>query len=161
MQHILLGRTLRPFFYTLILISLITLGYSPLIFSQTTNNNYNKKTEITIKNTLLSIELVDTPTRRALGLMHRKHLAENHGMLFIFQQDTQSCFWMKNTYIPLSIAFIDDTGSILNIEDMTPLDERPVCPHAAYRYALEVNQGWFATHTIQPGDRIAGSFLEP
>jgi len=104
----------------------------------------------------LKVELATTPEAWQKGLMFRESLPENQGMLFIFPQATGSAFWMKNTRIPLSIAFADQNGVILRILDMEPCEEDP-CPSyypgVAYRQALEVNQGWFARHGVKEGDR--------
>jgi uncharacterized membrane protein (UPF0127 family) len=101
------------------------------------------------------VELATTPKARVCGLSNRVKLPENHGMLFIYPTLGPRTFWMKDTHIPLSIAFLDDSGLILSIHHMTPMqtDERyrslqPV------RYALEVNQGWFAEHGIGVGDIV-------
>ena len=83
-------------------------------------------------------------------------MAQNAGMLFIFDEETQHCMWMKNTLIPLSVAFIDDAGAIINVEDMQPQTEDPHCASRPARYALEMNRGWFAARGIKPGSRIGG-----
>lgn len=93
---------------------------------------------------------------RMRGLMYRASMAQNAGMLFIFDEDTQHCMWMKNTLIPLSVAFIDEKGAITNIEDMKPQTEDSHCASRPARYALEMNRGWFAAHGIKPGSRIGG-----
>jgi hypothetical protein len=110
---------------------------------------------ISIKGHTLAVELATTPKARGCGLSNRVKFPENHGMLFIYPIPGLRTFWMKDTHIPLSIAFLDDSGQILRIQHMTPLqtDERyrslqPV------RYALEVNQGWFAEHGIGVGDIV-------
>jgi uncharacterized membrane protein (UPF0127 family) len=86
--------------------------------------------------------------------MFRQELADDAGMLFVFPQDQGLSFWMRNTTIPLSIAFIDSERRIINIADMQPLDESSVPSERPARYALEVNQGWFAVRGIKPGDRV-------
>jgi uncharacterized membrane protein (UPF0127 family) len=93
---------------------------------------------------------------RMRGLMYRASMAQNAGMLFIFDESTQHCMWMKNTLIPLSVAFIDDKGAITNIEDMEPQTEDSHCAGRPARYALEMNRGWFAARGIKPGSRIGG-----
>jgi uncharacterized membrane protein (UPF0127 family) len=110
---------------------------------------------ISLKGHPLAVELATTPKARACGLSNRVKLPENHGMLFIYPTPGPRTFWMKDTHIPLSIAFFDDSGLITSIQHMTPMqtDERyrslqPV------RYALEVNQGWFAEHGIGVGDHV-------
>jgi uncharacterized protein len=100
----------------------------------------------------LDIEVADTPAERSQGLMGRTELADNAGMLFDFNRATDTAFYMKDTTIPLSIAFIDSSGRVLAIKDMKPLDPTPVRSPAEYRYAIEANQGWFAEHGIRPGD---------
>lgn len=99
----------------------------------------------------LSIEVAKTPEERVKGLSGRDELAANSGMLFDFGGETTTGFWMKDTTIPLSIAFIGSDGKVLAIEDMKPNDLTPVRPPGPYRYAIEVNQGWFADNGIAPG----------
>jgi len=102
----------------------------------------------------LHVEVAANDTDREQGLMFRKEMDTNVGMIFVFPQPESLSFWMRNTYIPLSIAFLDDEKRIINIEDMAPLDEigrgRSAGPA---RYALEVNQGWFKAHGVKPGDK--------
>ena len=93
---------------------------------------------------------------RMRGLMYRASMPQNAGMLFIFDETTQHCMWMKNTLIPLSVAFIDEKGAITNVEDMKPQTEDSHCASRPARYALEMNRGWFAAHGIKPGSRIGG-----
>jgi uncharacterized protein len=105
---------------------------------------------------VIHAEVVDTPETRARGLMYRKSMPDNHGMLFVFSDAEQQCFWMKNTIIPLSIAFLDDRGVIVNIADMAPQTEDNHCSEGPARYAIEMNQGWFAKRHIRAGFRISG-----
>jgi uncharacterized membrane protein (UPF0127 family) len=105
---------------------------------------------------VIHAEVVDTPETRARGLMYRKSMPDNHGMLFIFSDAERQCFWMKNTIIPLSIAFLDDYGVIVNIADMAPQTEDNHCSERPVRYAIEMNQGWFAKRHIRAGFRISG-----
>ncbi|TBH17469.1 DUF192 domain-containing protein [Thermus thermamylovorans] len=110
----------------------------------------------------LRVEVADTPERQARGLMFREALAEDEGMVFLFPAPTAGGFWMKNTLIPLSIAFFDREGMILRILDMEPCraDPCPVYhPGVIYQGALEVNQGWFARHGLTPGARVGGEAL--
>ena len=93
---------------------------------------------------------------RAQGLMYRKEMPSNAGMLFVFEQPGEQCMWMKNTLIPLSVAFMDDDGRIINIENMAPQTLDSHCARRPARYALEMNGGWFATRGIKPGTRIGG-----
>jgi hypothetical protein len=103
---------------------------------------------------IVKTELARTPEERSQGLMHRTQLADGEGMLFIFERDQILSFWMKNTLIPLSIAFITADGRIIEIKDMQPLDENPVSSSRSVRYALEVPQGWFGRVGVKPGDIV-------
>ena len=98
---------------------------------------------------------------RMQGLMHRRSMPANHGMLFVFAQAARHCMWMRNTLLPLSVAFLDEEGRILNIEDMQPQTEDNHCAANAARYALEMNLGWFAGKGIKPGTRIGGIEQSP
>jgi uncharacterized protein len=104
----------------------------------------------------IEAELADTPAARQTGLMYRTFLPTNSGMLFVFEEKAIHCFWMRNTKLPLSIAFIDDDGKILNIADMEPETQNNHCPRSSVRYALEMNQKWFAQRAISPGAVIQG-----
>jgi uncharacterized membrane protein (UPF0127 family) len=105
---------------------------------------------------LIQAEVVSDPASRAQGLMHRKELAQNAGMLFIFDERAVHCMWMKNTLIALSVAFIDERGVIVNIADMEPRTETSHCAAQPVQYALEMNRGWFAARGIKPGSRLGG-----
>jgi uncharacterized protein len=98
---------------------------------------------------------------RSQGLMHRKSLAPNAGMLFVFDEAAPHCMWMKNTYIPLSVAFIDAQGVIINIADMTPHSEQSHCASRPAVYALEMTQGWFAQRGIKAGAKLGGLNTAP
>lgn len=100
------------------------------------------------------MELARTAGERSRGLMFREELAEDGGMLFVYVEDTEAGFWMKDTLIPLSIAFIAADGTILDIQDMEPLSEDTHRPPEPYRYGLEVNQGWFQQNGFNVGDRV-------
>ena len=104
----------------------------------------------------LTAEVAHTVPTRSQGLMHRRMLPENRGMLFVFDSVAIHAMWMMNTYIPLSVAFLDERGVIINIEDMKPhtQDTHPAAKPA--RYALEVNQGWIGKRGISPGAKIEG-----
>jgi uncharacterized protein len=97
----------------------------------------------------------DNPTRMQ-GLMHRRSLDSNAGMLFVFDETAIHCMWMRNTLIPLSVAFVDEQGAIINIADMEPHSERSHCAARPARYALEMNRGWFAARAVKPGTRLGG-----
>jgi len=102
----------------------------------------------------IKAEIARTEEERTKGLMFRKKLPDGEGMLFVFERDQQLSFWMKNTYIPLSIAFIASDGRIFEIKDMEPHDLKPVQSSRSVRYALEVPQGWFERAGVAAGDRL-------
>jgi uncharacterized membrane protein (UPF0127 family) len=105
---------------------------------------------------VIQAEVAATPEARTTGLMYRKTLAPNHGMLFVFDQANVQCFWMRNTFIPLSIAFLQDDGTIVNIADMKPQSDDSHCSSKPVRLALEMEQGWFAARAMTPGKKILG-----
>lgn len=106
------------------------------------------------ENVIVPVEIAATDAEKQMGLMGRTSLAADAGMLFVFDSEQTLSFWMKDTLIPLSIAYIDAAGRIVDIQDMQPLDETPHPSAAPAQYALEVNQGFFATKGIQVGDLV-------
>jgi uncharacterized membrane protein (UPF0127 family) len=106
----------------------------------------------------ITVEIARSSEEHAKGLMHRKKLPDGEGMIFVFDRDQQLSFWMKNTLIPLSIAFIASDGRIIEIRDMQPHDLNSVKSSRSVRYALETPQGWFTRAGIQPGDRLIIDF---
>lgn len=104
----------------------------------------------------LRVELANTDETRRTGLMFRRSLAENSGMLFVYDAPGRHAMWMKNTLVALSVAFIDREGRILNIEDMEPLTETAHASVGEAWYSLETNRGWFTRRGIRPGDRVDG-----
>ncbi|WP_255592933.1 DUF192 domain-containing protein [Bordetella sp. BOR01] len=113
-------------------------------------------TELSAGIHIIRAEVASTDDTRRVGLMHRQSLPDNQGMLFVFETPDLQCFWMRNTPLPLSIAFIADDGTIVNIADMAPQTDDAHCSARPVRYALEMAQGWFASHGIQAGNRIGG-----
>ena len=109
---------------------------------------------LTVAGVELQVEIADTPESRSRGLMHRTQLAERAGMLFVFQERDMRTFWMRDTPLPLSIAYIDDRLTIREIHDMEPHSLEPVSSRGPARYALEVNQGAFERLGIRVGDRL-------
>jgi uncharacterized membrane protein (UPF0127 family) len=105
---------------------------------------------------VITAEVADSDPTRMRGLMFREKLAPNHGMLFVFDAKLVQCMWMRNTLIPLSVAFIEDDGTIVNIEDMQPRTENTHCARRPVRYALEMELGWFAKRGLGAGARIGG-----
>lgn len=105
---------------------------------------------------VIKAEVAAREAERQQGLMHREKMGPNEGMLFLFPAPAGVCMWMKNTLIPLSVAFIDESGKIINIEDMEPHTTDSHCAKKPVRYALEMNRGWFKQKNIKPGSAIEG-----
>jgi len=105
---------------------------------------------------LIQAEVAQTPEQRSTGLMFRTTMGTNEGMLFAFEEPGQQCFWMKNTLLPLSVAFVADDGSVVNIENMKPQTLDSHCSTKAVRFVLEMNDGWFAKRGIKPGFKLSG-----
>jgi uncharacterized membrane protein (UPF0127 family) len=118
---------------------------------------------VTLKAGIYNIQaqLAQTPDQRTIGLMFRSSMATNEGMLFRFEEAGMQCFWMKNTLLPLSAAFISDNGTIVNIEDMKPQTLDSHCSKQPVRFVLEMNQGWFAKRGIKPGTKLSGPPFAP
>lgn len=104
----------------------------------------------------IDAEVAADQSNRMQGLMHRRQMAPQQGMLFVFTELNRHCMWMRNTFLPLSVAFLDEAGEIINIEDMAPQSENNHCAARPARYALEMNQGWFAQKGFKPGARLQG-----
>lgn len=98
-----------------------------------------------------------TPDQRQTGLMFRREMAQHEGMLFVFEEPSPQCFWMKNTLLPLSIAFLADDGSVVNIDEMKPQTLDSHCSTRPVRFVLEMNQGWFTKRGIKAGSKIGGA----
>lgn len=104
----------------------------------------------------LDVQLATTALQRQIGLMNRKDMPQHEGMLFEFEQPAVQCFWMKNTLLPLTAAFVEDDGTIVNLEDMKPQTTDSHCSAKPVRFVLEMNQGWFAKRGIKAGYRLTG-----
>ena len=117
--------------------------------------------ELTASFHRIEAEVAADQASRMQGLMHRKNMAPNQGMLFVFPRPDRYCMWMRNTVLPLSVAFLDDQGKILNIEDMKPQTEDNHCASLPARFALEMNRGWFADKGVKAGQRIGGLDKSP
>ena len=109
----------------------------------------------------ITAEVASNDADRAKGLMHRRMLPESRGMLFVFPETALHAMWMVNTYVPLSVAFLDTEGNIINIEDMTPHTQTPHGATRPAKYALEMNRGWFKKRSIGPGARVEGLARAP
>ncbi|MBA3598811.1 MAG: DUF192 domain-containing protein [Methylibium sp.] len=108
----------------------------------------------------IQAEVARTPEQRATGLMHRTALGANEGMLFVFDEPGVQCFWMKNTLLPLSIAYLSDDGRIVNIAEMQPRSLDSHCSAQPVRLALEMNAGWFAKRGVKAGSRLDGAVFQ-
>ena len=113
-----------------------------------------------VKDKTVSVELARTPAQRQQGLMFRDSLGADEGMLFVFETPQHLSFWMKNTKVPLSIAYLDADGAVLQVEDMEPYSESPIPSKDPCLFALEVNRGWFARNGIRVGDRLDRAALD-
>ena len=105
---------------------------------------------------LIQAQVAVTPDQRSIGLMYRREMPVNEGMLFVFEQPAGQCFWMKNTLLPLTAAFVADDGRIVNLADMKPQSTDSHCSARPVRYVLEMHQGWFARRGIQAGFQLSG-----
>ncbi len=108
----------------------------------------------------IEVQLALTAEQKQLGLMQRREMPLHEGMLFVFDQPATQCFWMKNTLIPLTAAFVADDGSIVNLVDMKPQTTQSHCSTKPVRYVLEMNQGWFAKKGIKSGVKLGGRPFE-
>jgi uncharacterized membrane protein (UPF0127 family) len=104
----------------------------------------------------IDTQLALTPEQRQIGLMHRREMPQQEGMLFVFEQAGTQCFWMKNTLLPLTAAFVDDQGTIVNLADMRPQTTDSHCSAKPVRYVLEMNVGWFTKKGIKAGSKLGG-----
>lgn len=109
----------------------------------------------------IEAEVAADQPNRMQGLMNRRSMAANQGMLFVFPQSERHCMWMRNTFLPLSVAFLDEEGKIINVEDMKPQTDDSHCAARPARFALEMNLGWFSGKGLKPGQRIAGIEKSP
>ena len=105
---------------------------------------------------VIDAQLALTPEQRQIGLMLRKDMPQHEGMLFVFEQPSQQCFWMKNTLLPLTAAFVSDDGTIVNLADMKPQTTDSHCSAQPVRYVLEMNRGWFAKKSVKAGAKLGG-----
>jgi uncharacterized protein len=105
---------------------------------------------------LINAQVAATPQQRTIGLMFRKEMPVNEGMLFAFEQPSEQCFWMKNTLLPLTAAFVADDGTIVNLADMQPQSLASHCSTKPVRFVLEMNQGWFDKRGLKAGSKLSG-----
>jgi len=115
-----------------------------------------QRVKLTVGMNVIDAQLALTPEQRQIGLMLRKDMPQHEGMLFVFEQASQQCFWMKNTLLPLTAAFVADDGTIVNLADMKPQNLDSHCSTQPVRYVLEMNQGWFAKKGLKAGSKLGG-----
>lgn len=137
-------------------VALLAVGCLSTAGAQTPQVRKFPTTQLNIGIHLIKAEVAQTEAEREQGLMFREKMGDNEGMLFLFGQPAGVCMWMKNTLIPLSVAFIDETGKIVNIEDMEPQTLASHCAKKPATYALEMNRGWFKQRNIKAGSTIDG-----
>jgi uncharacterized membrane protein (UPF0127 family) len=109
----------------------------------------------------IDTQVAQTPDQRSMGLMFRKEMPQHEGMLFVFEQPATQCFWMKNTLLPLTAAFVADDGTIVNLADMKPQTTDSHCSEKPVRFVLEMNQGWFSKKGLKAGSRLSGVAFKP
>jgi uncharacterized protein len=154
MPNTALPHTLKP------LLSGLLLAVSLTVQAQEAPQMDLPRTTLKAGMHLIQAQVASTPQQRATGLMYRQEMPGNEGMLFIFEKPAIQCFWMKNTLIPLTAAFVADDGTIVNLADMQPQTLDSHCSGKPVRYVLEMNQGWFAKRGIQAGSRLGGAPFE-
>ena len=120
-----------------------------------------RRTELTAGMYRIDTQLAITPEEREIGLMFRKEIPQHEGMLFVFERPGVQCFWMRNTILPLTAAFVDDDGTIVNLADMKPMTEDPHCSAKPVRFVLEMNLGWFNKKGIKAGSKLGGAPFKP
>jgi uncharacterized membrane protein (UPF0127 family) len=116
-----------------------------------------QRTQLSAGMHLLDVQLALTPEQRQIGLMWRKEMPQHEGMLFVFEQPATQCFWMRNTLLPLTAAFVEDDGTIVNLADMKAQNDDSHCSLKPVRFVLEMNQGWFAKRNIKAGYKLGGA----
>ena len=134
------------------------LASAPAAFAQQPQLDL-QRTRITAGMYVIDAQLALTPAQQQTGLMFRKEMPQQEGMLFVFAQPSTQCFWMKNTLLPLTAAFVADDGRIVNLADMQPKTEESHCSEEPVRYVLEMNQGWFAKKNIKKGFTLGGALF--
>ena len=153
-------RSLKPFF-AFVLVSVWTaLALHSSAQAQDAPQTQLPRTTLNAGMHLIQVQLATTQEQRAIGLMYRREMPANEGMLFVFEQPAGQCFWMKNTLLPLTAAFVADDGTIVNLADMQPQTTNGHCSAKPVRFVLEMHQGWFAKRGIQAGFKLSGAPFE-
>lgn len=142
------------------LLSVIAFLGSSAVFAQNAPQLDLQRTMLTAGMYQITAQVALTPQQREIGLMYRKEMPQQEGMIFIFEEPSLQCFWMKNTLLPLTAAFVADDGTIVNLADMKPQTTDSHCSTKPVRYVLEMNQGWFAKKGIKAGTRLGGAPFE-
>jgi uncharacterized protein len=145
----------RRYFLGLAVLACTALHFTAA-YAQTQAQLNLPRTSLQIGMYRIDAQVAQTPEQRQIGLMWRKSMPAHEGMLFVFEQPSQQCFWMKNTPIALTAAFIEDDASIVNLADMKPQTTQPHCSARPVRYVLEMNAGWFERRKIKAGTKIQG-----
>ena len=136
---------------------ILGLAVAQLAFAQSQPQTQLPRATLSAGMHLIQVQLATTQDQRATGLMFRRDMPANEGMLFVFEQPAGQCFWMKNTLLPLTAAFVADDGTIVNLADMQPQTTDAHCSVQPVRYVLEMHQGWFAKRGIQAGFKLGGA----
>jgi uncharacterized protein len=136
-------------------LALAALLLAPLVHAQEPQMNL-PRVKLTAGMHVIDAQVAASDEQRMTGLMHRKEMPQHEGMLFVFEAPSQQCFWMKNTLLPLSVAFVDDDGTIVNIDEMKPQTLDAHCSEKPVRYVLEMNKGWFSKKGIKAGTKLGG-----
>lgn len=145
----------------IVLAALLLLG-ATLCQAQNAPQLALQRVELTAGMHRIDAQVAKTPQERQVGLMHRQEMPQHEGMLFTFEQPGVQCFWMKNTLLPLTAAFVADDGTIVNLADMQPQSSDSHCSTRPVRYVLEMNQGWFAKKGLKAGFKLRGApFARP
>ncbi len=144
----------------LVRLFVLVLALPAMAWSQDTPQLHLPRITLSAGMHLINAQLATTPEQRSIGLMFRKEMPTSEGMLFVFEQPSSQCFWMKNTLLPLTAAFVADDGTIVNLADMKPQTLQSHCSAKPVRYVLEMNQGWFAKRGIKAGSKLGGRPFE-
>ena len=138
----------------------LALSAALLTFAQAQEPQSNlQRTNLSAGMYQIDVQIAQTPEQRQIGLMFRKEMPQSEGMIFVFEQPATQCFWMKNTLLPLTAAFVADDGRIVNLVDMKPMSEDSHCSKEPVRFVLEMNQGWFARKNIKAGSKLGGELF--
>ena len=147
--------------YLATLLLSLTLLCSGTSFAQGAPQTDLPRLKLTAGMYLIDTQVAATPEQRSTGLMYRRQMPQAEGMLFVFEQTGEQCFWMKNTLLPLTAAFVADDGTIVNLADMAPQTTDSHCSEKPVRFVLEMNQGWFAQKGIKAGFKLSGPPFKP